>query len=85
MEIATDITEITELQDTLRKAHDYYATLIENSEDGILATDEKNKTIVFNTSAKKILNWNSNKKPVYNKLKEILPLEFFGRPIKKAK
>ncbi|MDQ1266378.1 MAG: Histidine kinase protein [Bacteroidota bacterium] len=84
IEICTDITEITELQETLRKSHDFYATLIENSEDGILATNESNKTVVFNESAKKILNWTSNKKPVFNKLKEILPQEFFGKPNKKG-
>ncbi len=84
IEIATDITEIIELQETLRKSHDFYATLIENSEDGIIATNERNKTIVFNNSAKKILAWDGNKKPVYNRLKDTFPKEYFNKPNKKG-
>lgn len=84
IEIATDITEITELQDNLRKSHDYYATLIENSEEGIIAINERKKTVIFNSSAKRILSWESSKKPVYNKLRELLPKEFFGNANKKG-
>ncbi|OGU38032.1 MAG: hypothetical protein A2X61_16915 [Ignavibacteria bacterium GWB2_35_12] len=84
LEIANDITEITELQDSLRKSHDFYATLIENSDDGIIATNERNKTVIMNSSAKNILSWQSNKKPVYNSLKSIFPKEFFGKPNKKG-
>ncbi len=80
MEIANDITEITELQDSLRKSHDFYATLIENSDDGIIAINERNRTVIMNTSAKKILNWKSNKKPVFNYLKKMLPDGFFRNP-----
>jgi PAS domain S-box-containing protein len=77
IEIATDITELTELQDSLRKSHDYYASLIENSDDGIVATDERGKVVVFNTAAKEILNWKNRKRPTLNKLKELFPEEFF--------
>lgn len=84
MEIASDITEITALQDSLRKSHDFYLTLIENSEDGIVALNEQDKIVIFNQSARKILNWNSNKKPTLSKLKELLPKEFFEKAGKKG-
>ncbi|MBZ0241871.1 MAG: PAS domain-containing protein, partial [Bacteroidales bacterium] len=84
VEIATDITELTQLQDTLRKSHDFYATLIENSEIGIIAINEQNKTAVINSAAKNILSWNSSKKPVYNKLVQMLPNEFFRKANKKG-
>lgn len=84
LEIATDITEITELQKSLRKMHDFYATLIENSQDGIVAINEKDKVVIFNSSAKKILGWGSRRKPSYNRLKGIFPKEFFKKAGKKG-
>jgi PAS domain S-box-containing protein len=84
IEIANDISEIIELQETLRKSHDFYATLIENSDEGILAINEFNKTIIFNRAARKILGWTSRKKPVLKKIKEMLPPEFFKQANKKG-
>ena len=80
LEIATDITDVHNLEEQLRKAHDFYATLIENADDGIIAINQHNKVEIFNQSAKKILNWNSFKKPVLNQLMQILPPEFFDEP-----
>ncbi|ROL61379.1 PAS domain S-box protein [Bacteroidetes/Chlorobi group bacterium ChocPot_Mid] len=77
MEIATDISELHQLEEQLRKAHDFYASLIENAEDGIIAINENNKVEVMNRSAKNILEWESFKKPVISQLKEMLPAEFF--------
>lgn len=84
LEIANDITELTQLQDTLRKSHDFYATLIENSDIGIIALNELGKTAIINNAAKEILDWKSGKKPVLKKLEEMLPKEFFGKANKKG-
>lgn len=77
MEISTDITEINKLQDQIRHAHDFYVTLIQNSADGIIALDNKNKTQIFNNAARNILEWEANRKPGLPKLEEMLPKEFF--------
>jgi len=78
IEIATDITELNELQIKLRQTYDYYVTLIQNSGIGVIALDEKNNVIIFNPSVKKLFNWISRKKPTYNQLKQILPPIFFN-------
>ncbi|MBM2816275.1 MAG: Histidine kinase protein [Ignavibacteria bacterium] len=84
IEIATDITELSELQNRLRKTHDYYVSLIENASLGIIALDENNKVVIFNPLAKKIFYWNSFRKPVLNQLKKILPAQFFDDTGKEA-
>ncbi len=80
LEISTDITEINQLQEQLQHAHDFYAEIIENSADGIIAIGRKGKTQIFNESARKILNWNQQRKPGIPKIQEMLPKEFFDEP-----
>ncbi|MFP4527052.1 MAG: PAS domain-containing protein [Candidatus Kapaibacterium sp.] len=77
IEIATDITEINQLQDQLYQAHDFYATLIENAKDGIVALDANNKTQIFNPAAREILDWPHPRKPGLKNIQEMLPEEFF--------
>jgi len=77
MEIATDITEIQNLEEQLRQSHEYYANLIENATDAIIALDANNNVQIINKSAKKLLNWKSFKKPVSSQLKNMLPEEFY--------
>ncbi len=77
MEICSDITELNELENQLRQAHDFYARLIKNSEDGIIGIDQKGKVQIFNDSAKKILDWPFNRKPVLARIKEMFPDEIF--------
>lgn len=77
IEIATDITEVTNLQKQLKQAHDFYATLIENSTDGIIALNNKGKTEILNPIAKEILEWKSQKKPGVEQNKKMLPNEFY--------
>jgi len=81
MEIATDISDLHNLEEQLRKAHDLYATLIDNAEDGIIAMNENDKVELINQSAKKILNWQSFKKPVLYQIQEMLPHAFFNKDI----
>ena len=85
LEISTDITEINQLQEQLQHAHDFYADIIENSADGIIAIGKKGKTQIFNESAKKILNWNQQRKPGIPKIQEMLPKEFFDAPNESSK
>ena len=77
IEIDTDITELNDLQNKLRKTHDYYVSLIENAGLGVIALDEQDKVVIFNPSVKKMLKWTSFRKPVLNQLKTILPSLFF--------
>jgi PAS domain S-box-containing protein len=82
IEIATDITEINQLQEQLYQAHDFYATLIENAKDGIIALDANNKTQIFNPAARDILDWPHPRKPGVKRIEEMLPDKFFGSPDK---
>lgn len=78
IEIATDITELNDLQNRLRKTYDYYVTLIQNSGIGVIALDEHYNVVIFNPSVRKLFKWTSRKKPTYKQLKNILPGEFFS-------
>lgn len=78
MEICTDITEISKLQDQINNAHDFYTNLIESSNDGIMAIDIKGKIQIINSAAKKILGFEGNRKPSLARIKEIMPDEIFG-------
>lgn len=80
IEIATDITEINQLQEQLYQAHDFYATLIENSADAIIALDPQGKTQIMNPSARDLFKWPFSRKPGVVKIKEMLPEEFFKEP-----
>jgi PAS domain S-box-containing protein len=85
IEMATDITELHNLEEQLRKAHDFYATLVENAEDGIIAVNENKKVELINQSAKNILHWTSFKKPVLNQIMEMLPEQFLEEPDNEGK
>jgi|YNPMSStandDraft_1061717.scaffolds.fasta_scaffold00431_13 histidine kinase len=77
MELSLDITEINNLQEQLRNAHDFYSAIIQNSSEGIIALDNKGKLQIINNSARRILNWRESKKPSVNLINKILPQEFF--------
>lgn len=78
IEIASDITELNQLSNQLKQTHDYYASLIHNSTDSIIALDKSGKTQIFNPSAKKLFNWKQSNKPPSERLRKMLPNEFFG-------
>ena len=77
IEIATDITEVTKLEEQLKQSHDFQSTLIKNSADGIIGINREGKTQIFNPAAREILDWHSRKKPGVKKIKEMLPDDFF--------
>jgi len=80
IEIATDITELNQLHEQLRRANDFLSTLIHNSQDAIVAINDQNKTEIFNPAAKELFDWKSFKKPVINQIKAMMPEEFFFYP-----
>jgi len=77
MEIALDITEINNLQEQLKTAHDFYNAIIQHSSEGIIAFDAKGKIQIINNAFRRILNWRETKKPSVNLINRILPEEFF--------
>ena len=82
IEIANDITELTLLQEKIKRSNDFYATLINNSATGIIAINKDGRTEIFNPAVKKILEWRSQKKPGFHHLQDMLPTEFFNNETK---
>jgi PAS domain-containing protein len=77
IEICHDITEINNLEDQIHSTYNFYEKLIENSADGIIAIDNHGKSQIFNQAARSLLEWDFNRKPAVQKLKEMLPESFF--------
>jgi len=80
MEISTDITELTNLQEQLNHVHEFYNELIENASEGIIAVDNKGKVQIFNSAARNILGLQSSRKPSINKINDMIPEDFFKEP-----
>lgn len=80
MEISTDITELTNLQEQLNNVHEFYNELIENASEGIIAVDNKGKVQIFNSAARNILGLQSSRKPSINKINDMIPEDFFKEP-----
>jgi PAS domain S-box-containing protein len=80
MEISTDITELTNLQEQLNHVHEFYNELIENTSEGIIAVDNKGKVQIFNSAARNILGLQSSRKPSINKINDMIPEDFFKEP-----
>jgi PAS domain S-box-containing protein len=80
MEIGLDISEITLLQEQLQHAHEFYSSIIDNAVDAIIAITNKGKTQIINNEARRILAWDSTRKPGVVKIKEFMPDEFFNEP-----
>ena len=78
IEMATDITQVRELEDELKKAHHFYESLVRNSATGILALDTHGKVRIMNPAARALLNWVSRQPPSTERLREMLPGEFFA-------
>jgi PAS domain S-box-containing protein len=57
IEMALDITEAHKLKDELERSNAFQQTLIENSVDGIIATNAEGKVIIFNPAAKSMLKY----------------------------
>ena len=79
IEMATDVTPIRELENKLQEAHDFYESLIHNAATGILATDNSGHTRVMNPAARELLGWKGNRPPGENRLRQMLPPQFFEK------
>jgi PAS domain S-box-containing protein len=75
IQMATDITQVYELEQELRKTQDFYQVLIENAPAGILAVDPAGDPKLMNPAARKLLGWTSAQLPGAARLKELLPQE----------
>ncbi len=73
IEIATDITEIHDLQEQLRHSRDVYESLIQNSTTGILAFDPAGDVEIMNPAAKNILGWKRSSMPKEEWVGKCLP------------
>jgi len=78
IEMATDITPIRELEDKLKRAQDFYESLVRNSATGILATDKAGHVRIMNPAAHALLKWTATQPPSPARLREMLPAEFFA-------
>lgn len=75
MQMATDITQVYELERELRKTQDFYEVLIQNSPAGILAVDPTGNPKLMNPAARELLGWTALQLPAAARLKELLPQE----------
>jgi PAS domain S-box-containing protein len=78
IEMASDVTQVHELERELKKAHDFYESLVRNAASGILAVDSAGKVRIINPAARALLNWESRRPPSPERLRNLLPEEFFA-------
>ena len=78
IEMASDITEIHDLETKLKRADDFYKSLVRNAASGILAVDTTGAIRIINPAARSLLNWKSRWPPTPELLRTMLPDEFFG-------
>jgi PAS domain S-box-containing protein len=77
IEMALDMTEVRKLEDELARANVLREALIENSVDGIIATDPKGKIIIFNPAAESMLKRNAKELMGRRRpFDSLLPFEF---------
>jgi histidine kinase len=81
IEMATDLTKIHELETELKKAHDFYESLVRNSATGILVVDTSGEIRIMNPSARALLKWESKRPPTPERLQTMLPKEFFAAAV----
>ncbi len=78
MQMGTDITHVYGLERQLRKTHDFFEALIENSPAGIIAVDTFGAPEVINPAARALLEWLAGQPPNAARLKQMLPEQFFS-------
>ena len=81
IEMATDLTKVHQLETELKKAHDFYESLVRNSASGILAVDTSGEIRIMNPAARALLHWESKRPPTPERLQTMLPKEFFARSL----
>jgi len=78
IQMATDITEVSQLERELQKTQDYYEALIHNSPAGIIAVDSSGDPKVVNPAARALLEWTAGQPPTAARLRQMLPEKFFA-------
>ena len=78
IQMATDITEVSQLERELQKTQDYYEALIHNSPAGIIAVDSSGDPKVVNPAARAVLEWTAGQPPTAARLRQMLPEQFFS-------
>lgn len=84
IEMSTDITQVRRLEDQLKKARDFYESLVRNSASGILAVDTHGSVRMMNPAARALLDWQRERPPSAERLQEMLPEEFFAAKTRDA-
>jgi PAS domain S-box-containing protein len=78
IEMASDMSQIHQLESELKMARDFYDSLIRNSPAGILAVGPRGNARVMNPAARELLNWKHPQLPSAERLSQMLPEEFFS-------
>jgi PAS domain S-box-containing protein len=78
IEMASDITKVHELETELKKAHDFYESLVRNAASGILALDTAGEVRIMNPASRALLNWQPRRPPTSKRLRTMLPQDFFS-------
>lgn len=68
-----DISERKKMERELREANDFLINLIEDSVDGIIATDMRGNILIFNTGAERILGYQSEEVIGKMNIRELYP------------
>jgi histidine kinase len=77
IEMATDITQVRQLEGDLRRARDFYGSLIQSAPAGIVAVDTRGQARIMNAAARALLAWRAGALPSPDRLRKMLPTEFF--------
>ena len=78
IEMASDITKVHELETELKKAHDFYESLVRNAASGILALDAAGEVRIMNPASRALLHWEPRRPPSSERLRTMLPEDFFA-------
>ena len=78
IELAADITPIRRLELELKRAQDFYECLIQNAATAVIAVDGRGDVLVMNPAARALLGWKARQAPTAERLRAMLPAEFFA-------
>lgn len=76
--MATDVSAVHKLGEELRRTHDIYRSLVDNSATGIVAVDDQSNVRIMNPAAQALLNCSAACLPSAEQLRAMLPERFFN-------
>jgi len=77
IEISIDITEMHSLKNEISSLHNFQDNLINNAPIGIIATDNKNRIILFNPEAQRMFGYEESEILGRTKTKNFFPNDYF--------